>query len=89
MSSDSPTPSLKRDSSDLSIGGEAFLHGSKRQRKLPSDEKENVLKDSAKVNVVPDMQRIVSRDANDGMKWGQLNSDLFAVSLKNTAKGKT
>jgi len=60
------------------MAGEPSSHGSKRQKK---EEKENVLRDSVKVNMGPEahIQRIIPREAN-GMKQMDLNSDLVSVS---------
>jgi hypothetical protein len=72
--------------------GEMSPHASKRQRKLAEQEKENVFRDSAKANMVPEghIQRITPwEEADDGMKRADLSSDLFSVSLPTIANGRT
>jgi len=63
------------------MAGEPSQHGSKRQKKLANEEKENVLRDSAKVNLATEarIQRIVPWE--DGAKQVDLDSDLISVSL--------
>ena len=64
--------------------GESSPHGNKR-KKLATDEKENVLRDSSKANTALEglPHRIVPRESNSAVKQADFNSDLFAVSREN------
>ena len=72
------------------MAGEVSPHNSKRQKKLANEEKENVLRDSARANMAPEAhtQRFVSREADEGMKKVDLTSDLVYVSRNNAANGR-
>lgn len=83
-SSDStpPTAGLKRDSSDLSFFGESSPNASKRQKKVPVEEKENVLKISNKYNIAireHSIQRSIGREVCETKKSFNLLSDLASV----------
>ncbi len=82
VSSDStpPTPSLKRDSSDLSLIGETLPHISKRQK---NEEKENIFTTSNKVNRATRehfTQQNTDREVSGNKTSSDLSSDLVSVS---------
>jgi len=81
--STSPTSSLKRDSSDLSLIGETVPHISKRQKKVPFEEKENIFTTSNKVNRVTREHfapQNTDREVSGNKKSSDLSSDLVSVS---------